>query len=88
LPRHILVKLLCIAFRLGSRKAIRDAIRFPGPILQSFFGPLWFKASLRRWHIEVHRLKGPGLIKSIYERCLMRMILTGANRRNVGGTGE
>ena len=22
--------------------------------------------------IEVHRLKGPGLIESIYERCLMR----------------
>ena len=39
--------------------------------------------------IEVHRLKGPGLIESIYERCLMRelewadglvrMILPGAN---------
>jgi len=22
--------------------------------------------------IEVHRLKGPGLIESIYERCLLR----------------
>ena len=22
--------------------------------------------------VEVHRLKGPGLIESIYERCLMR----------------
>ncbi len=46
--------------------------------------------------IEVHQLKGPGLIESIYERCLMRelelrhvaavnqrlvrMILPGANR--------
>jgi hypothetical protein len=46
--------------------------------------------------IEVHRLKGPGLIESIYERCLIgliinfhemklvdgvvRMILPGANR--------
>ncbi|MGO8764920.1 MAG: GxxExxY protein [Limisphaerales bacterium] len=25
--------------------------------------------------IEVHRLKGPGLIESIYERCLMRELV-------------
>jgi GxxExxY protein len=37
--------------------------------------------------IEVHRLKGPGLIESIYERCLMRELalrgLVAANQRLV-----
>ena len=27
--------------------------------------------------IEVHRIKGPGLIESIYERCLMRELSLG-----------
>ncbi len=35
--------------------------------------------------IEVHRLKGPGLIESIYERCLMRELelrkITSVNQR-------
>jgi len=35
--------------------------------------------------IAVHRLKGPGLIESIYERCLMRELnlreITSANQR-------
>jgi GxxExxY protein len=39
--------------------------------------PLWTKAdklsrSVIGAAIEVHRLKGPGLIESIYERCLLR----------------
>ena len=39
--------------------------------------PLYSKAHLLSGKvigaaIEVHRLKGPGLIESIYERCLMR----------------
>jgi GxxExxY protein len=37
--------------------------------------------------IEVHRLKGPGLIESIYERCLMRELdlrkIASANQRVV-----
>ena len=37
--------------------------------------------------IEVHRLKGPGLIESIYEKCLMRELalrsLTAVNQRVV-----
>ena len=37
--------------------------------------------------IEVHRLKGPGLIESIYERCLMRELevrhITAANQKLV-----
>ena len=37
--------------------------------------------------IEVHRLKGPGLIESIYERCLMRELelrqVTAVNQRLV-----
>jgi len=37
--------------------------------------------------IEVHRLKGPGLIESIYEKCLMRELslrgLSAANQRLV-----
>ena len=37
--------------------------------------------------IEVHRLKGPGLIESIYERCLMRELdlrkITTVNQRLV-----
>ena len=37
--------------------------------------------------IEVHRLKGPGLIESIYERCLMRELelhhVTAVNQRVV-----
>ena len=37
--------------------------------------------------IEVHRLKGPGLIESIYERCLMReltlRLLSSINQRAV-----
>jgi GxxExxY protein len=27
--------------------------------------------------IEVHRIKGPGLLESIYERCLMRELSLG-----------
>jgi GxxExxY protein len=38
--------------------------------------------------IEVHRLKGPGLIESIYERCLMRELelqgIGAVNQRPVG----
>jgi GxxExxY protein len=34
--------------------------------------------------IEVHRLKGPGLIESIYEKCLMREL----SLRNVGGVNQ
>ena len=39
--------------------------------------PLFKKAEELSYHaigagIEVHRLKGPGLIESIYEKCLMR----------------
>jgi len=42
-----------------------------------FMHPLFSKASSLTGQvigaaIEVHRLKGPGLIESIYERCLMR----------------
>src|SRR5215475_7880764 len=37
--------------------------------------------------IEVHRLKGPGLIESIYERCLMRELhlrqIASVNQRHV-----
>lgn len=37
--------------------------------------------------IEVHRIKGPGLIESIYEKCLMHELslrrLTAANQRSV-----
>ncbi len=37
--------------------------------------------------IEVHRLKGPGLIESIYERCLMRELalrgIAAVNQRTV-----
>ena len=37
--------------------------------------------------VEVHRLKGPGLIESIYERCLMRELglqgITGVNQKLV-----
>jgi GxxExxY protein len=34
--------------------------------------------------IEVHRLKGPGLIESIYERCLMREL----ELRNIGAVRQ
>ncbi|MFA5058648.1 MAG: GxxExxY protein, partial [Opitutaceae bacterium] len=37
--------------------------------------------------IEVHRLKGPGLIESIYERCLLRELelqgISAVNQRKV-----
>ena len=34
--------------------------------------------------IEVHRLKGPGLIESIYEKCLMREL----SLRSVGAVNQ
>jgi GxxExxY protein len=34
--------------------------------------------------IEVHRLKGPGLLESIYERCLMREL----ELRGIGAVGQ
>src|SRR5581483_2537657 len=54
--------------------------------------PLFQKADLLSYQVigaalEVHRLKGPGLIESIYERCLLRELelreIAAANQRLV-----
>jgi GxxExxY protein len=75
--RHRSVKLLVICVCVSQAQLVHPLFRRADQLSHGVIGAA----------IEVHRLKGPGLIESIYERCLMRELalqeMAAVNQRTI-----